>query len=376
MSTNSKTLHVIDSFGLGGAQTHLYTMLAELLRRGHDPADHPVWSLTSDGAVGDDFRELGVEVTCLELGDPLAGGRLDVVFATIARELTRVKPGLVECHLTYSRLLVLPTAAMLGISRRIGFEQGDIYLNKLHFNVANFIGQFFADKIIVCSDALGEWNREHHKILRHKLATFHNCVDVERFVPRSEGEELPELPGDPDAIKLVTVGSLGSGVHKCTHVSIKAAARARELGANVNLYVCGDGPLKEELIELTRELGVQDSVFLLGWRRDVPEVMKACDVYCHASLFEPFGIVAIEGMASGLPAIVPDSGGISEACVHGKSGFVYPVLDHEAMASYIVEIASDPARLDEMKKVAREHTVAHFTVETYVDKLEALYASV
>ena len=363
--------HLIDEFRVGGAQTHLVTMLADAKVR--FPYRHRVGGLFEDGPVAEQLRALGFEVDVFELRKPFRERRYDQVFSTLRRHFATVRPDLVEAHLTWSRLLGLPAAAAAGISRRVGFEQGDIYLKSPKIRVANFVTQFAAQEVIVCSDALRRWVRETHHTSASRLHVFHNCVDVKRFVPRPEGTPRLDL-GLPDgALRLIAVGTLGRGVNKRMDVCIRATADAVARGGNVGLVIAGDGDQRQELEALAASLGVADRVQFLGMRSDVPALMASSDIFVHAAPFEPFGIVCVEAMACGLPVVVPDGGGIGEAVLDGETGFIYPTLDHGALSTAILRLDADRVSLARMSARALEDVRARFSVETYMDRLYALY---
>ncbi len=363
--------HLIDEFRLGGAQTHLVTILADAQRR--FTYRHRVGGLFEDGPIADDLRALGIEVDVFDLRADFRSRRYDRVVAKLNRRFRELRPDLVEAHLTWSRLLGLPAAVLAGVPRRIGFEQGDIYLNSRPMRVANFVGQVAAQEVIVCSDALKRWVQATHGTAESRLKVFHNCVDVKRFVPREAGSPRAAFSLPEGAVRFVTVGTLGRGVNKRVDVSIRATATAAAAGAHVGLVVVGDGEQRSELEQLAATLGISDRVHFLGMRSDVPAVIASCDVFVHAAPFEPFGIVCIEAMACGLPVIVPDKGGISEAVREGETGFIYATLDADALARAMVKLATDPASLTAVGAAALADVRARFTVEGYNDRLYALY---
>ena len=366
----NRIVHVIDELKVGGAQTHLITMLREMTSRGL--YEHEVWGLFEDGPVSESLRDLGIPVRALDLRRNFGAFRFDRAARTIQEEIRRSRPDLVEAHLTWSRLLGLWAAQREGVPRRIGFEQGDIYLNSLPFRLANFAGQALAHHIVVCSRALADWVHTTHRVSRSRLEVLHNCVDTERFQPsnrRSRPNEWPNV-----STLFCAVGTLGSGVNKRMDLCIRAIAEARAAGADVGLVICGDGNQRPVLEALIDDLNVREVIQILGMRDDIPQVVASCDAFCHAAPFEPFGIVCIEAMASGVPVIVPDAGGISEAVEHGETGWVYPVLNTLALAGHMTDLHHDPARRKRMGKAAREAAVARFTVRHYVDRLTDLYA--
>jgi glycosyltransferase involved in cell wall biosynthesis len=369
-----KILHVIDELKVGGAQTHLETMLLAAARR-YPTFRHRVVGLTEPGAIGDRMRECGVDTTSLSLRGAIRGYRLDRVTAALARVIREEAPDVVEAHLTWSRLCALPAARVAGVPVRIGYEQGDTYFTSLPFRSANFVLQLAAQRIVVCSQALADWAHQTHRIARKRLWVLHNCVDVSRFTARTTGGACgPRWGFGPNATVFVAAGSLGHGVNKRTDVCLRGLASARRRGQDVALVIAGDGPQRQELEQLANELGIAPFVRFLGIRSDVPEVMRGCDAFCHAAPFEPFGIVCVEAMATALPVIVPDQGGMKEAVEPGQTGLIYATLDSEALGAAMAELARDPERRRAFGLAGRQRAEALFSADAYVDTLYRDYA--
>jgi len=365
-------IHVIDELKVGGAQTHLVTMLRQA-KSAYPHIGHRVISLFNDGPIGDQLRELDVPVDVLDFRPYFARRRFLGAARVLADRFRAYRPDLVEAHLTWSRLLGLFAAWQAGVPRRIGFEHGDIYLDSWKFRAANFVGQHFAHRVVVCSRALADWNRRVHGISRERLAVFHNCVDLARLRPSVDHQVVGTLALPVHSTLFAMVGTLGRGVNKRTDIGIRALAAARVAGADAALVVCGDGDQRTDLEALATTLGVGGWVRFLGMRDDVPAVLAGCDAFCHAAPFEPFGIACIEAMAMGLPAVVPNSGGICEAVDDGVTGLVYPALDHQILAAAMVRLCEDPARRREMGQAARRSVEDRFGVAGYVARLYDLY---
>jgi len=367
-------IHVIDEFKLGGAQTHLVTMLREAVDA-YPYIAHRAVGLFGDGPIAGELRTLGVKVELLDLR-PYLKQRQFVAASGVLADLFRLhRPHLVEAHLTWSRLLGLYAAWRAGVPRRIGFEQGDIFMISWKFRLANFLGQHFAHRIIVCSHALKDWVHRTHGVSRKRIAVFHNCVDPSVFAPPNGKETIRagfRLPRESTIF--CAVGTLGRGVNKRVDVSIRAMARAREQGADVSLVVCGDGEQRPELEMLARHLGIADRVRFLGMRSDVPQVLAASDAFCHTAPFEPFGIVVLEAMATELPVLVPDSGGVREAVQDGVTGFKYLPLDREALAALMVRLAKNRDLRAQIGKNGRRAVEERFSVRRYARRLYEFYA--
>jgi glycosyltransferase involved in cell wall biosynthesis len=358
-------IHVIDELKTGGAQTHLITMLREAV--GFPGIEHHVVCLFGDGERSREIRSLGIPVHVLDLRPYLRNRKYLAATARVQALIVMLEPDLVEAHLTWSRFIALFAAWRAKVPLRIGFEQGDLYMNSWKFRIANFIAQFFAHRIVVCSEALGVWVRRTHGVSRSKLLVLHNCVDLAHFSP--DGPKAIDVVFPRGTTIFCAVGTLGRGVNKRVDICIRALATARCAGAQVGLVVCGDGDQRNELESLALSLGVASDVRFFGTRSDVASVLRACDVFCHAAPWEPFGIVALEAMAAGLPIVVPDSGGIREIVDTSEAGLLYPPLDDRALSQAMIMLAHDLSLRASLKAAGRRIVEERFSVQRYLDSL-------
>jgi 1,4-alpha-glucan branching enzyme len=361
--------HVIDELRTGGAQTHLITMLREAVK--YPGIEHHVVTLFGDGELSEEIRDLGIQVHVLDLRPYFRKRKFFAAILEVQMLLENLRPDLVEAHLTWSRFIALFAAWRADVPLRIGFEQGDLYMNSQTFRVANFFAQSLAHRIVVCSDALADWVHRTHGISRSRLLVMHNCVDLARF--NKNGTKAKDVEFGHGTTVFCAVGTLGRGVNKRLDVCIRALAAARSAGAKAALVICGDGEQRSELEELAQSLGIAPYVKFLGTRSDVAQVLRACHVFCHAAPFEPFGIVAIEAMAVGLPIVVPSSGGVREIVEHGVNGLLYPALNHQALGKLMVKFANEPALRERMGTASRRIVEERFSVEQYLAKLYRAY---
>lgn len=364
-----RCVHVIDELRTGGAQTHLITLLREAVTR--PGMEHHVVCLFGDGELSGEITDLGIPLHVLDLRPHFRKRRFLAAAGQLRSLFAELRPDVVEAHLTWSRLLALYAAWRAGVPRRIGFEQGDLYLNSWKFRMANFAAQLFAHRIVVCSDALADWVHRTHGIVRSKLLVMHNCVEPARF--SMNGPKVSDIEFPPGTTVFCAVGTLGRGVNKRVDVCIRALAAARSAGANAALVVCGDGEQRAMLEDLASSLGITAHVKFLGNRSDVPAVLRTCDAFCHGAPFEPFGIVAIEAMAVGLPIVVPDSGGIREIVKQGVNGLLYPALNERALGEAMVTLTGDSDLRESMGARGRRMANEDFSVAEYLSNLYAVY---
>jgi glycosyltransferase involved in cell wall biosynthesis len=362
-------VHVIDELRTGGAQTHLVTMLREAVA--FPSIEHHVVSLFGDGELSGEIRGLGIQVHVLDLRPYFRKRQFLAATAEVQNLIKILQPDLVEAHLTWSRFIALFAAWRARVPLRIGFEQGDLYMNSWKFRAANFVAQLFAHRIVVCSEALGDWAHHTHGIHLSKLLVLHNCVDLARFSP--EGPVARDIQPVAGTTLFCAVGTLGRGVNKRMDVCIRALSSARSQGANVALVICGDGEQRGDLEKLASSLGIASHVKFLGTRSDVARVLRTCNVFCHAAPFEPFGIAAIEAMSVGLPIVVPNSGGIRETVEHGVNGLIYPPLDHDALGEAMLTFANNPDLRESMGLAGRRFAEERFSVSQYLSNLYRAY---
>ncbi len=204
---------------------------------------------------------------------------------------------------------------------------------------------------------------------------------IEVIVP---GIEMPsELPG----AEMRTAARARWGFSNNEFVIGHAAAFTHEKGQDVALQaalllapklprarmlLAGDGPQrsKPEIAELARQTsGIAQ---LPGFVDDLNQFYAALDLYIMPSRSEAWGLTALQAMAYGLPVIASNVGGLPEAIEHDKSGWLVPPESPEALAAAILDAASDPARLCEFGRNARERA-AQFSIERTVEKTEQFY---
>jgi len=369
-------LHIIDEFKIGGAQTHLVSMLKSARHQFPD-VSHVVVSIFNDGPIKTRLEETGIPAVVLKIPDTKLFVKSLSIVGQLCRIIKTFRPCCVEAHLTWSRTLGLMAARLCGVPLRIGFEHGDTYLNSAPWRLVNYCSQFNAHHIIVCSNALKNWAHSTHHIAKKRMKVFYNAVDLNRFDRNGTRAAFSkkELGLNETTMLFCTVGILGSGINKRVDILIQAVALARKNNHDVALIVCGDGDLRPGLETLAKKLEVENCVKFLGMRNDIPEILAACDAFCHAAPFEAFGIVAVEAMAMALPIIVPDSGGIREIVITDNgTGLLYEPLDVCSLADKMALLAAKTAEARAMGLAGRETANRRYNIDNYVKELYSLYA--
>ncbi len=156
---------------------------------------------------------------------------------------------------------------------------------------------------------------------------------------------------------------------------IEAIRRVRERLSKVVVIVCGDGSLRADLETRARDAEVTEIIRFLGWRNDLPEVLHAADCTVLPSIAsENLSVAVLEAMMAGRPAIVSRVGGMAEAVIEGRNGFVVPPADAGALGDALLRMSSDRATASRMGDAAREEALARFTRERMMADYVTVFA--
>jgi glycosyltransferase involved in cell wall biosynthesis len=204
-----------------------------------------------------------------------------------------------------------------------------------------------------------------------------NGIDPRRFEPataeaRSRARRKFGLE-DGDHVA-VFVGSMVDW--KQPDRAVAALAHARGQGAAAaKLLLCGEGPLLPEVRALAARLGVEGDCRFLGWI-DPREAYHASDFLVLPSRSEGFPLVCIEAMLCGLPVLRTRAGGCDLQIIEGKTGWAVDVGDDAALFGKFLAAVRDPEATKRCGAAAREHALANFTEEKFLDAMMRVYESV
>jgi N-acetyl-alpha-D-glucosaminyl L-malate synthase BshA len=168
-------------------------------------------------------------------------------------------------------------------------------------------------------------------------------------------------------------------MHVSNFRSVKRVRDVVRVFAEVNrelssvLVMIGDGPDRPAAEEEARILGVADSVSFLGKLDQIAPLLAAADLFLLPSQSESFGLSALEALASGVPVIGTNAGGLPEVIRDGETGVLCGVGDIPGMAAASLEILQDPRRWSEMSKLAAADARERFSRDAIVTKYETLY---
>ena len=245
------------------------------------------------------------------------------------------------------------------------FFKGAPLKNWLLFYPAEWLTARWTDLLITIND---EDAQRAARMPARKTAKVNGVgVDLSRFEPPVDRRVAREKLGIPqDAQVLMTVGE--HSIRKNHAVLLKAAAKL----PGTQVLLCGWGDGQPALEELADSLGIRERVHFLGFRKDVPEILPAADVYVFPSLHEGLPVALMEAMAVGLPVVASNVRGCVDLIEDGEGGFLYDPMDVDGFAKGIRELLENPALRERMGATNRE-TMRGYSLPDVMEKMAALY---
>lgn len=232
-------------------------------------------------------------------------------------------------------------------------------------------------KVICCSDYMVSHVKWAFGLPEDKIRMIPNGVNAEE-IGKAKKNDLSRFRrkfASPEEKIVLFVGRLV--YEKGPHVLINAIPRVLEK-VNAKFVIVGNGYMKEPLSSIARSKGLAHKVMFTGFVDDETlRSLQACaDVSVVPSLYEPFGIVAIEAMAARSPVVVSDIGGLSEIVEHDKTGVKVYVNNPDSLAWGIVEVLLNEGYANRIKDNAYKRVQEKYNWDKIAQQTRDVYASV
>ncbi|MGD6967747.1 glycosyltransferase [Rossellomorea vietnamensis] len=302
----------------------------------------------------------------------------EFLYQRIRKLVTEIKKSF-DFDLIHAHVALPGGFAAMKISKELGTPymvtiHGEDFFNKIFLNTrtkeaiqATLQG---ADKVFLVSERLKRVSDEHLTIAHDKLKVLHNGIN-EMFLEKSD---TPKNHFHGDVIKVLSVGRLIE--KKGVQYNLKALSELKE--HPFHYIIAGDGPYRNQLENLTKELGLESKVTFLGSVKPavVKELMEESNIFCLTSWDEAFGIVYIEAMASGNAVIGSLGEGAEEIITEGIDGFLVPTKQVEGIKSVFQLLFDDSNRMEELGANAVLKVKKSFTWEKNVSEMLKVYQEI
>lgn len=197
--------------------------------------------------------------------------------------------------------------------------------------------------------------------LNQNVSLLHNAIKFDSFYTKRIKQ---------DELVLINIGSFVDKKNQKLLVPIVQTIQAK--GTKCRAILLGNGKLHKKTTEEIKKQGIEDSFTLPGNVKNGKEWLNQATIYVHTAIYEPFGLVLLEAMASGLPVVSLDGGGNRDIIENGKNGFMIDEQNPELFADKILEIWQNKELYKTMSNYAQEYA-KKYDIKPYVDQLLKIY---
>lgn len=369
-------VHVIHHLVMGGMENGLVNLI------NHMPPEkyrHAVLCIEDYSDFRNRITRPGVEVIALY--------RSRLGIWKLRRELYRVcrslKPAIVHTR-NMSGLDALLPARLAGVPHCVHGEHGwdvhdldgrqwrPVILRRLHAPLI--------ERYITVSRDLQRYLITRAGISTQRITQIYNGVDTERFQPDPAKPRawLPPAFHEPGLVLIGNVGRIQPVKDQATLLEAFARLLAQQpaLRRTLRLLIVGDGPLLGELTALAGRLQIADVTCFPGALRDVPQALRALDVYVQPSLNEGISNTILEAMACGLPVLATAVGGNLELVDDGACGRLFTPRDVARLSEMLLQYVNDAPLREAHSSAARRIAVERFSLDAMVAGYGAAYDAV
>jgi len=224
------------------------------------------------------------------------------------------------------------------------------------------------DRIVSGSNLIKIFTAQYEFYPLRKIQTIYNGVDLS-IVQKAQRRSYKFI--NPDEFTIITAGRLNT--QKGFPHLILAFKEFTEMVQNSRLLICGEGEEKKSLKSLIAKEQIGDKVVFIGWRADLHDLFKSCDVFAMLSNWEGLSMSFLEAMAAGLPVIGSNQDFMKEEVFDGKNGFLVDRLNPNDCAAKFYQLYEDPELRSQMGQAGINLVKTRFSVQNMTTKYEQLY---
>lgn len=364
-----RVLHVIGGGEFGGAERHILNLTTAMKK---DMVEVSVCCLFADPFVKV-AREAGIRSHSVPMRH-----KMDFGIVTKLRDLIiEEEIDIVHTHGVRANLVGRLAARMAGVETVVTTvhslltqDYPDLF-SRLANNFIEKASRGLTTHFIAVSGGLQK-ALVQQGIPEKKITVIYNGLNPDLFRIEGSAGLWRQKAGFSPGVPLVAIVGRLHPV-KGHRYFLRAAAEILKERTDVHFLVVGCGPERDSLEEYTGKLGISDHVTFTGFVSDVSELMPDLNLLIVPSLWEGFGLTALEAMAVGVPVVATSVGGLPEIVDHGTTGLLVPPADEAGLTRGIVWMLDHPQEAVEMAAAAKEVVEQKFSASAMARRTEDLY---
>jgi len=239
--------------------------------------------------------------------------------------------------------------------------------------IADYLLRNLTDQAIAISEAVRVSCVKKRNIREEKVIVLLNGIPLNDFVVPDESQidKVRKRLGVKQKSNVIgTVARLRE--EKGVKYLIQSAVKILDAFPDAVFLIAGDGPLRNELVDLTKKLGLENKVVFAGFCEDIPSILSIINIVAVPSISEGLGIAVLEAMAMGKPIVATSVGGIIEILKDGETGLLIPPKDQNILADKIIYLINNKNEARRIGLNAKEESKMHDNI-AHVQKLGPIY---
>lgn len=365
---------------IGGTKRHLLTLVRGLDRGSFlvEVAAPRVRSEAFDDVTfSDEVSRAGIRQHFVPMQRRISPPSDLACFARLFLLISRGRYDLVHTHSSKAGFLGRFAARLAGVKAVVHTPHGFYFLNKkaglgrsFYLNLERAAGRV-TDRLIALSPTEAAEAVENGIISRERVALIENGIEMP---PQRDPEHVARLRRSlaPGAKHVIGTAARITA-QKAPFDFIRMVSYLAGSIPDLRVLWCGDGELRAEAEQLSRELGTDRVLSFLGYRTDVLDIMATMDIFVLTSLWEGLPYTILDAMALGKPVVATASVGTRDIVRDGITGLLTPVGDPEAAARAVAHILRHPDEAGRMGLAGREEVLRRFSQESMVKRTGQLY---
>lgn len=349
----------------GGAERALVQLVTRLDRQRWDPR---VYCLTGPGRLVEDLERAGIPTVCFG-----ARRRWQVaVVWKLFRALREFQPTLIQSFLFHANIASRFAGWLAGVPHRISGIRVAERRRKIYLWVDRWT-ESLIERHVCVSQSVADFSIHPGGLTPGKLMVIPNGVNAEQFSSLAP-LELGAWSITTDADVWVTAGRLDT--QKGPWVLFEAVRTLSTAYPRLRLLWAGEGPLRQELQTWIDSHQLQHIIQLIGWRDDLPRLLKAAHGFVLTSNWEGMPNVVLEAMAAGLPTVSTRVEGVAEIIENGVTGWLAPVGDSSEFARIWSQVLDNPKQREQVASAGQRHVRETFSWDEMERRYAGLYEQV
>ena len=356
-------LQLVNGFAIGGGEMKVLELVQRLDKGRYNIT---VCSVGQGGPLESEFRKA---VDRVEIFSKKSSFDFSLV-QKVARLMKQQQIEILQTTLFYADVIGAYAAYLANVPVVISWEAVTGPFALRHYYAYKLAAKKI-DRIVAVSEDIRTRVIRERRLADEKVVTIHYGVDLKKFAPEDQALKKADIGVSDENTVLGTVARFD---HPKGHKHLIAAApEIVKKYPNVRFVFVGDGPLRQDVEQQIHRLGLDQYFILLGFRRDVKQLLGLFDLFILPSESEGLPNAVLEAMACSNPVVASAVNGVVEVVVDGETGFLVPPGDPDRMSEVVIKMLKSPENMKQMGVRGRERVAEAFSVEQQIGKFEELY---